>query len=220
MSRARVPRAVPFGGGLRNLIPSGPPILTVLSGPSGVGKDTVLSILRRWRLPLCFGSTTTTRPRRRGDPTRGGFLQFLTPEQYDQLLSENGLLEHAEVYGHRYGVPKAPIRQALARGEDVIVRVDVQGVATIKGLVPGAVTIFLAPPSLETLEARLRHRRSDDEPTLRRRLETARREMEEAPRFDYRLVNEEGRPQETAARVAAIIAAEKSRVGRQPVIIP
>ena len=205
---------------LRTLIASGPPLLVLLSGPSGVGKDTVLSILKRWRLPLYFASTTTTRPRRRGDPTRGGFLRFLPPADYDRLLSEDGLLEHAQVYGHRYGVPKAPIREALARGQDVIVRVDVQGVATIKGLLPGAVAVFLAPPSLQSLEARLRRRGSDDETTLRRRLEVARREMEEAPRFDYRLVNEEGRPQETAARVAAIIAAEKSRVGRRPVVIP
>ena len=205
---------------LRTLIAGGPHVLIVLSGPSGVGKDTVLAILRRRRLPLFFAGTTTTRPRRRGDPTRGGLLRFLTPVQYDQLLAEDGLLEHAEVYGYRYGVPKAPVREALARGQDVIVRVDVQGAATIKTLVPGAVTVFVAPPSLEALEARLRGRGADDEATVARRLDVARREMAEGARFDYRVVNEEGRAQEAASRVAAIIAAEKARVGRKPIVIP
>ncbi len=213
--------------GLRTLIPayrtgrpSGPALLVVLSGPSGVGKDTILSILKRWGLPLYFASTATTRPRRRGDPTRGGFLRFLTPAEYDRLLAEGGLLEHAEVYGYRYGVPKAPIREALARGQDVILRVDVQGVSTIKRLLPGAVTIFLEPPSLQALETRLRRRGADDEATVRRRLAVARREMEEAHRFDYRLVNEEGSPRKTAARIVAIIAAEKSRAGRKPIVVP
>jgi guanylate kinase len=184
-----------------------------------VGKDTILSILRRWGLPLYFASTSTTRPRRRGDPTRGGFLRFITPAEHDRLLAEGGLLEHADVYGHRYGVPKAPISEALARGQDVILRVDVQGMTTIKRLLPGAVTIFLEPPSLEALAVRLRHRGADDEATVRRRLDVARREIETVGRFDYRLVNDEGSARETAARVAAIIATEKSRVGRQPIVI-
>jgi guanylate kinase len=200
--------------------PSPPiPILLVLSGPSGVGKDSVLARLAEKGLPFRRVLTVTTRPRRPGERD-GVDYSFLKDEEYDRLLASGGLLEHAEVYGLRYGVPKAPVQQALSRGEDVVVRVDVQGAATLHRLLPEAVLVFLAPASLEELEGRLRRRRTEDEAVVRRRLETARREMEQQGLFDYVVVNADGRLEEAVERLASIIEAEKRLPGRQPPVIP
>jgi guanylate kinase len=200
--------AGPDGGG---------PLLIVISGPSGVGKDSVLARLRERGLPFHFTVTATTRPRREVNPADHQFLSFLSGPEFARLLAEDGLLEHAEVYGHRYGVPKAPLREALARGLDVIVRVDVQGAATIKRLVPPAVLIFLAPPSIEELEQRIRRRGLDDPEALRRRLDKAASELEQQSTFDHVVVNERDRLDEAVDAVLAIIAAERRRPGRQPV---
>lgn len=163
--------------------------------------------------------TVTTRPRRANE--RDGIdYRFLTDEQFDSLLAGGGLLEHAEVYGLRYGVPRAPVQEALAAGEDVVVRVDVQGAATLRRLVPEAVLVFVAPASLEELEARLRRRRTEDAAVLARRLETARHEMEQRGLFDYVVVNADGRLEEAAERLAAIIETEKRRPGRRAPVIP
>jgi guanylate kinase len=162
--------------------------------------------------------TVTTRRRRPGE-RHGTDYHFLTDEEYDRLLASDGLLEHAEVYGLRYGVPKAPVREALARGEDVVVGVDVQGAATLRRLLPDAVLIFLAPASLDELEERLRRRHTEDEGVLRRRLETARREMEQQGLFHHVVVNAEGGLEEAVERLAAIIEAEKRRHGRRAPVI-
>ena len=163
--------------------------------------------------------TVTTRPRRPGERD-GVDYRFLKDEEYDRLLAGGGLLEHAEVYGLRYGVPKAPIREALARGEDVVVRVDVQGAATLRRLLPEAVLVFLAPASLEELEERLRRRQTEDEAVLHRRLETARREMEQQGLFHHVVVNADGRLDEAVERLASIIEVEKRRPGRRAPVIP
>jgi guanylate kinase len=196
-----------------------PPLLLVLSGPSGVGKDVVLAGLAEKGLAFRRVLTVTTRPRRPGERDGVDYC-FLKDEEYDRLLASGGLLEHAEVYGFHYGVPKAPIREALARGEDVVVRVDVQGAATLRRLLPEAVLVFLAPASLEELEERLRLRHTEDEAILRRRLETARREMEQQSLFHHVVVNADGRLNEAVERLASIIEAEKRRPGRQPPVIP
>ena len=198
---------------------AGDPLLVVISGPSGAGKDSVLERLRERGLPAHFTVTATTRPRREVKPQDHRFLSFLSEPEFDRLLAEDGLLEHAQVYGYHYGVPKAPLREAIARGEDVLLRVDVQGAATIKSLVPDAVLIFLTPPSIEELEARLVERGQDDAETVRRRVQAATRELEEQPRFDYAVVNERDRLDEAVDRVQAILLAERCRVGRRPVVI-
>jgi len=195
------------------------PLLVVISGPSGAGKDTVLARVRDRGLPFHFTVTATTRPRREGDAADDPFLSCLSEAEFDRLLAEDGLMEHAQVYGFRYGVPKPPVKEALERGQDVLVRVDVQGAASIKALAPGAVLIFLVPPSLEEMEARLRARALDDEATLRRRLERASGEMEQIARFDYVVVNEDGRVDDAVKRVLAIMTAEHCRVGRRPVAL-
>jgi len=135
------------------------------------------------------------------------------------MAAAGELMEHALVYGHRYGVPKGPVREALASGRDVLMRTDIQGVATIKGAVPEAVTIFLAPASLSDLEERLRRRATDSEETLRRRLAVAQREMDAAGHFDYIVVNAEGHLEEAADQVERIIAAERARPGRAAPVV-
>ena len=198
---------------------SGAPLLVVISGPSGAGKDAVLSRLRERGVPAHFTVTATTRPKREVNPADHEFLTFLTDAEFDQLLADDGLLEHASVYGNRYGVPKAQVRAALDSGKDVIMRVDVQGAATIKRLLPAALLIFLAPPSLEELEARLRARGLDDADVIRRRLDAAARELAEQSRFDYVVVNERDRLDETADRVLEIMEQERARADRAPITL-
>ncbi len=195
----------------------GPPLLVVISGPSGVGKDAVLARLRERGVPAHFTVTATTRPKREVNPGDHAFLSFLSEEEFARLLANDGLLEHAQVYGYRYGVPKAQVIEALAAGKDVIMRVDVQGAATIKRLVPDALLIFLAPPSIQELEARLRSRGLDDPDTIRRRLDAAARELEEQSGFDYVIVNERDQLDQTVDRVLEIMAAERKRADRKPV---
>lgn len=195
------------------------PLLVVLSGPSGVGKDSVLSRLEQRAASAHITVTATTRPRRQSSQHDDDRYTFLTEEAFGQLLAEDGLLEHATVYGYQYGVPKAPLREALERGEDVLMRVDVQGASTIKKLVPPAVLIFIAPPSLKELADRLRDRRQDDAATLKRRLDAATQELDRRSEFDYVVTNEQNGLDEAAGQVLSIMAAERSRTDRRPVVI-
>ena len=194
------------------------PLLVVISGPSGVGKDALLDVLRSRGRPYHFAITATTRPSRGAEIDSRDYY-FLTPDRFEELAADGELLEHALVYGHRYGVPKAPVREALAGGRDVLMRTDVQGAATIKGAVPQAVTVFLAPASLADLEERLRRRATDSPETLRVRLATARREMDAASHFDYVVVNAEGHLKEAADQVERIIAAERTRPERAAPVV-
>lgn len=197
--------------------PDAGPLLIVISGPSGAGKDSLLARLRERALPFHFTVTATTRPQREVNPADHEFLTFLSDAGFDRLLSADGLLEHAEVYGYRYGVPKAPLREALARGQDVIMRVDVQGAATIKRLLPLAVLIFLAPSSIDELGERIRRRGLDDPEAVRRRLDKAAWELAQQSPFDHVVVNERGRLDAAVDQVLAIIEAERRRPGRKPV---
>lgn len=194
------------------------PLLVVISGSSGVGKDALLAVIKARGRPYHFAITATTRPRR-GDEVDGRDYYFLTPDRFEQMATAGELLENALVYGHRYGVPRAPLREALASGRDVLMRTDVQGAATIKGAIPQAITIFLAPASLADLEERLRRRATDSEETLRRRLAVARREMDAAGHFDHIVVNAEGHLEEAADQVELIITAERERPERAAPVV-
>jgi len=188
-----------------------PPLLIVLSGPSGVGKDVTLARLRAARPSCHFVVTATTRPRRLSERDGVDYI-FMSPAQFQETLARDGFLEHAQVYGHSYGVPRQQVRDALGQGRDVVVKIDVQGAATIKRLAPQGVFIFLAPPSMEALAHRLRARKTESAADLEVRLATARAEMQRVSMFDYVVVNENDSLDSTMAQIDAIITAEKRRV--------
>lgn len=194
------------------------PLMVILSGCSGVGKDAVLGRMRELGLPFHFIVTATTRPRRPGEVEGRDYI-FLSQEQFDKMKDEGQFLEWAKVYSHRYGVPREQVREALNKGQDVIMKVDVQGAATIKGLLSQGVFIFLAPPSLEALEARLRQRRTESSADLELRLRTAREEMKSLPMFDYVVVNAQGQIDHAVSQIQAIVAAEKLRVSPRKAIL-
>jgi guanylate kinase len=190
------------------------PLLVVITGPSGVGKDTVLSRLKALKRPYHFAVTATTRPPRPIE-TDGVDYFFLSDQQFDEMLAKEEFLEHATVYDQRKGVPKPPIREALAASEDVVMRTDIQGARYIKSLCPGAVTIFLLPPSWQEMEWRLRSRGTDTAKQLKLRLRTARDEIAVADEFDHTVVNDDLHA--CADEIERILAAERSRKGREPV---
>lgn len=191
------------------------PLLVVLSGPSGAGKDAVLDEMARRGHAFHRVVTCTTRPPR--DNERDGVdYFFVTDAQFDELIATNGLLEHAVVYGHRSGVPRQQVVEQLRGGLDVYVRTDVQGAATIKRLAPGAVLVFIAPSSLDELEQRIRARGSDDEERIQRRLRTAHDEMARRGEFEYVIVNEPGRLEATVDRLLEVLDVERMKP-RQPI---
>ena len=161
--------------------------------------------------PFRIAVTATTRQRRQHE-TDGVDYFFLSPESFEEMLSADELLESAEVYGNMYGVPKSQIRQALESGIDVIVKTDVQGAATIRKIATDAVFLFLAPPDMNELARRLRQRMTESEEALRLRLETAESEMDDAQKFDYVVVNHEGKLDGTVVEIEAIAASERKRV--------
>jgi len=181
----------------------------VLSGPSGVGKDSVLQQLKELGHNWHFTVTATTRSQRPGEDDGIDYL-FLDRDTFHQKVREGEFLEWAEVYGNWYGVPWTQVSNALEKGLDVIIKADVQGAATIKGMVPDAVFIFLMPPSPQELERRLRERKTETTPDLDLRIRTAMEELNKLPLFDYVVVNDN---LETAAgQIEAIITAEKCRL--------
>ena len=190
------------------------PLLVVITGPSGVGKDSLLSRLKALKRPYHFAVTATTRPPR-PEETDGVDYFFLSDQQYDDMLARDEFLENATVYAHRYGVPKPPIREALAASEDVLMRTDVQGARYIKSVCPAALTIFVLPPSWEEMEWRLRSRATDSPEQLELRLRTAREEMAAAGQFDHTVVNDDLNA--CVDEIERILAAERSRPGREPV---
>ena len=188
--------------------PARRPLLVVLSGPSGAGKDAVLDELARRGHKFHRVVTCTTRPPR--DNERNGIdYYFLTDAEFDALVAADGFLEHATVYGRHYGVPRQQVEDKLAEGVDVYVRTDVQGAASIRKLAPDAVLVFIAPSSIEELEARIRARGSDDEEKIQRRLKTAAAEMARQGEFTYVIVNEPGRLEATADRLAEVLEARR-----------
>lgn len=192
------------------------PLLVVISGPSGVGKDTTLSMLKQCNFPFYFVVTATTRPIRPGE-VDGRDYHFISMAEFAEMIDQGELLEYAVVYGDYKGIPKKHVRQALASGLDVIMRIDVQGAATIRKLVPNAVTIFLTAESEEELVRRLQERKTEDAGKLRMRITTARQELKRVGEFDYVVVNREQKQEDTVQKVLSIIMAEKSRVDWSPV---
>jgi guanylate kinase len=194
------------------LIPRDPPLLIVLSGPSGAGKDTVRDLILEWYPTMHRVVTATTRDMRPGE-VAGRDYHFVSEADFDKILETGGFIEHAVVYHHRNGVPRIEIEDPLALGVDAIARVDVQGARTLRSLIPDALLIFIAPPSVDEGVRRMRERNTDSKVEQQRRGELAQQEMDAAADFDYAVVNKTGQVEQTARTVLEIIAAEKKRRG-------
>lgn len=186
------------------------PLLLVISGPSGVGKDVLLSRIRASGAPYFFTITATTRTRRSGEQD-GVEYHFVSKRRFEAMIANGELLEWATVYGNYYGVPKAQVADALSRGEDVIIKIDVQGAASIREIAPDALFIFLAPPSKGELERRLQGRGSESASALALRMEQARHEMQEAVKFDYVVVHHTNRTDDAVREIEDIIERERRR---------
>ncbi|MDX1437617.1 MAG: guanylate kinase [Anaerolineales bacterium] len=194
------------------------PLFIVVSGPSGVGKDSVLDYMRELDLPLHFVITATSRPPRPHE-TDGVDYFFYTRERFLEMVEAGEFIEHALVYKDYKGIPKSQVREAFATGRDVIVRVDVQGAATIQNLYPQALLIFLTTPTVEELIERLKKRRTETETQFNLRVQTAWDEMQVVENFDYIVQNRDGELRETVETIQAIIAAEHHKVDPRKVVL-
>ena len=192
------------------------PRLFVISGPSGVGKDTVIEKMRV-RFPDCFFAVTATTRAPRPNEEDGIHYRFLSVDEFERGEREGAFLEAANVYARRYGVLRGPIEDALLEGRDVVVKVDVQGAATIRQRVRNSSSIFLSPESMAELLHRLEVRKTEDKAGLLRRFETAAHELEQALFFDYVVFNEAGELEKTVNRIHEIVTVERARVHQQPV---
>jgi guanylate kinase len=192
------------------------PLLVIISGPSGVGKDSVVQAIKRTGLPFHFVVTATTRPRR-PEEVHGQDYFFVTKEEFAAMIEHDELIEYAIVYSDYKGIPKQQVREALASGRDVVMRLDVQGAATVRKLAPEAVLIFLTTQSEEELVERLKRRKTDAPEDLSLRIATARQELKHLAGFDYVVVNADGCLDETAKTAIAIIDAEHHRVNPRKV---
>jgi guanylate kinase len=187
------------------------PLLIVISGPSGVGKDTVLHHMKARQLPFHFVVTATTRPPRQ-DERHGVDYFFLSPDEFAEMIENDELLEYAIVYNDYKGIPKQQVRHALASGKDVVMRIDVQGAESIRKLCPEALLIFLTTQDEDELVRRLRDRKSETPEGINLRIATARQELKRIDLFDYIVVNREAQLNETLDTIMAIIRAEHHRV--------
>lgn len=187
------------------------PLLIVISGPSGAGKDTVMQRMKERGLPFHFVVTATTRPRRNNE-IHGKDYFFVSKEEFARMIDEDELIEHAMVYGDYKGIPKQQVREALATGKDVVMRIDVQGAETVRRLAPEALMIFIATENEQDLIRRLTTRKTETVDSLALRIATARKELNRVEAFDYVIVNREFHLDETVDTIRAIIDAEHHRV--------
>lgn len=194
------------------------PLLIVISGPSGVGKDTVIENMKERRLPFHFVVTDTTRKIRPGE-VNGVDYFFLTHDQFAELIEKNELLEYAYVYNDFKGIPKDQVRRAIATGQDVVMRLDVQGAATIRKLCPEAVLIFLTTSDEDELVRRLKDRNTDTPEDINLRIAMARQELKRIQEFDYVLVNREQQLDQTVDSILAIIQTEHHRVKHRKITL-
>ena len=195
------------------------PTMVVISGPSGVGKDTVArKIIERYPDDFYFVVTAATRKPREGE-VHGFDYFFVNNDEFARMIDEDELLEYAIVYRQYRGIPKQQIRDALASGKNVIMRVDVQGAATVRKLIPNAVTVFLQTPSEEELIKRLSERETESSEGLALRIATARDEMNRVAEFDYCVINAHNKVNEAVESILSIVEATRSRVDQQPIVL-
>ncbi len=182
--------------------------LLVISGPSGAGKSTVVFKAIEGREDICFSTSVTTRSPRPGE-VDGREYFFVDFERFREMVENDELLEHAEYVANRYGTPRAYVEQRMGEGLNVLLDIEVQGARQVRKKMPEAVLIFIAPPSIEELERRLRGRGTDTEAAIEGRLIRARQEFQEADFYDYLIVNDD--VEKAAAKLNAIIEAEHCR---------
>ena len=188
-----------------------PPLLVILSGPSGVGKDAALVELKKLDRPWYFAVTATTRKMREGEQDGVDYI-FLDELTFSRMRERDEFLECAEVYGRWYGVPRNQVRNGLKSGRDVILKIDVQGAETVRSVVPEAVSIFILPASLDELRGRLAGRMTESASEMELRLQVAQEELARVSDFDYRVVNRDNCLEQAISDIDAIISAEKCRL--------
>jgi guanylate kinase len=193
---------------LRNV---GNPRVFIISGPSGVGKDSVLEQLRLAYPDAQYVVTATSRAMRPGE-IEGVHYHFIDREDFERQIAAGEFIESANVYGNLYGVPRKPIVEGLEAGRNVIIKVDVKGAKTLREKITNPVSIFLAPESMEELRERLRSRKTDNEEALNRRFNTASEELDRAEEFDYVVFNESDRLDDAVRQITHIIEAELQRI--------
>ena len=189
------------------------PLVVILTGPSGVGKDAALNELKKMDRPWHYVVTATTRPIRHNEIDGVDYI-FMGESEFKLSLDQNEFLESANVYERWYGVPKSQVSEPLKNGLDVILKVYIQGAATIKSLIPQAISIFMIPGTLNDLENRLRTRMTESEEQLKLRLEVAKTELTKLNNFEYYIINEEDNLESTVRQIDTIITAEKQRLNR------
>lgn len=186
--------------------------LLILSGPSGVGKSTVIQQVMAQREKIFFSVSCTTREPRPGE-VPGVNYHYISNQEFEKMIEEDAFLEHAGYVDHYYGTPKAPIEEHLAAGWDVILDIEVQGADIVRKKMPEAVSCFFIPPSFEELERRLRGRESETETVIQDRLARAREEYKQIPRYEYLVINNQ--VDEAANEVCSILQAAACRVSQR-----
>jgi len=194
------------------------PVLVVISGPSGVGKDALLTKMKAINPGYEFVITTTTRSKRLGERDGKDYL-FVSKIRFLEMIRNEELLEWAQVYGNYYGVPLSQIRGFLEKGKDVILKTDVQGAKTIRSKIPGAILVFLSPPTMDDLAHRLRDRMTESQSDLGLRIETAKQEMKDKQWFDYVVVNQNEMIDQAVREVMNLIIEEKRKELTRNIII-
>lgn len=192
------------------------PLLIVISGPSGVGKDSVVQRMKERGLPFHFVVTATTRAKRENE-VHGKDYWFVSEDEFARMIEKNELIEYAIVYGDYKGIPKFEVREALASGQDVVMRVDVQGAESVRKLSEDALLIFITCESEDELERRLRERKTETADSLSLRIATARKELQRIEAFDYVILNQDFHLDDTVNKVSAIIEAEHLKVKQRKV---
>ncbi|MCE1252729.1 MAG: guanylate kinase [Anaerolineae bacterium] len=186
------------------------PLLIVISGPSGVGKDAIVQRLKQLQVSFHFVVTATSRDPRPGEHD-GVDYHFISRDKFEEMIAQDELIEYASVYNQYKGIPKFEVRDAMTSGKDVVMRLDVQGAARIKQLCDSAILIFLIPENEAAWLDRFRARKTEDADSLALRMKTARDEIKCLSYFDYIVVNPQNKMDEAAETIIAIIKAEHSR---------